>query len=386
MHRLATVPRARKRSVPGMSLGALLCLGLLHPLAQPVAAQSTPPRVGFNQDFVQGLETRVNVDDTLAVFALVFRNLADKAVVYPTENYYYWRFTANGRIYWGNFRLDANDRDDGVLHLGYFEYDENGRFQDYDGWGRKITAKDGVVVKKVSHFAYLVTYKGRTVTFQLNDAGFGPPKVGKLRADEVYIGPVFDESGIKFHLIFNTADNFFLYMVDEDDGPRETYRAHAKDKSVLVGRRTGFAYYDDRPNGRKILIAVNGWNARRNNYYDGPFDQLPDNYVDRTKIADYIVRAYPHLKGRINKFGHVKGENGARVAINAYAIYNDEAQLDFVASCRTTYPGAPGPKFYACIAPDMERQPPPKDGGRGPSDGPKETPGSKSGTQPAPGK
>ena len=39
---------------------------------------------------------------------------------------------------------------------------------------------------------------------------------------------------------------------------------------------------------------------------------------------------------------------------DAYAIYNEEGELSFVASCRKTYPGTPGPSFYGCIAPDME--------------------------------
>ena len=342
---------------------SLALLALIIALPQAVAANKVPPpKVGLNQDFIEGLESKVDVDKPDTVFALIFRNLPDTVTVYPTENYFYWRFTANSRIYWGNFRLDTHDRDQGILHLGYFEYDENGRFQDYDGWEKNMTAKDGVVLKKVSRFVYTVTYKGRTVTFRLNDIGMHPPKTGKLRPDEVYVGPVFDESGIKFHLIFNKAENFFLYMVNEDGGPGETYKKHDKDKAVLVGRRTGFAYYDDTPNNRKILIAVNNWNARRNNYYDGPFDQLPDNYVDQTNIKKYIELAYPYLKGRINKFGHVNGEKGSRVAINAYSYYEDESQLDFIASCRKTFPGGPSPKFYACIAPDLERTPP----GKGP--------------------
>lgn len=332
--------------------------------APAIAAEKKPvssaasPKIGFNQDFIQGLETKVDIDNPVAIFALIFRNLPDRITVFPTENYYYWRFTANARIYWGNIRFDASDRDRGILHIGYFEFDENGRFQDYDGWGKALTAADGVVLKKISRFVYSLTYRGRNVTVQLNDIGMHPPKKGRLRSDEVYIGPVFDESGIRFHLIFNTAERFFLYMVNEDKSPGETYKQDKKDKTVLIGRRTGFAYFKDLANDRKILIAVNGWNARRNNYYDGPFDQLPDNYVGQTHIKKYIELAYPHLKGRINKFGHVIGENGARVAINAYAVYVDEAQLDFVDSCRKTYPGSPSPAFYACIAPDMERAPP----------------------------
>ena len=100
-----------------------------------------------------------------------------------------------------------------------------------------------------------------------------------------------------------------------------------------------------------MLIAVNGANARRNNYYDGPFDQLPDNYADQTKIQSYLERAYPHVKGKIDKRGVLKADRGNRVAVSAYHIYFDDRELTFVASCRKTHAKEPA-KFYACITPD----------------------------------
>jgi hypothetical protein len=305
--------------------------------------------VSYNQKFIDGLYAKLDLNNEMAVFAHIFRGLPDKVVVYPTENYFYWSFTANGRVIWGNVRLDAGDRDKGIIHIGYFEYDENGKFQDYDGWGKKLTAKDGVTVKKVARLVYAVTYKDKTVTFQLNDIGMAPPKKAKLRADEVYVGPVFDESGVKFFLLFNKTENHFLYILNDEGPPAETYKDFGK--RVVVGRRTGFAYYRDTPNTRKVLVAINGNNAKRNNYYDGPFDQLPDNYVDQTNIRKYMELAYPHVKGRINKYGVVKDEKGNRTLVGAYYIYNEEGELRFVESCIKTH-GQTAAKLYSCIAPD----------------------------------
>jgi hypothetical protein len=349
-------PQAGKLGMPNRALSCLIGLVFVAfaamPPLRPVHGQDAPPRgaLSLNQSFVEGLSQRVNLDSEIGVFWHVFRSLPDSVTVYPTENYFYWSFTANGRIIWGNFRLDAADRDQGVLNLGYFEYDENGKFQDYDGWGKVLGAKDGVVVTKVSRFIYTVAHKGKTVTFRLFDIGMTPPKKAKLRKDEVFVGPVFDEYGMVFHLIFNTAVNHFLYIVNEDRPAGETFRPLKTDKTVLIGRRTGFAYYDDTENNRKILIGVSAMNSARNNYYDGPFDQLPDNYADETKIMDYIIRARPELKGKINKFGHVLAEPGNRVAITPYFNYVDESQLSFVASCRKTKQAKA--RFYACITPD----------------------------------
>jgi len=319
--------------------------------APPTAAAKPTGPVSYNQKFVEGLYTKIDLNNEMTVFAHIFGGLPDKVVVYPTENYYYWSFNANGRTIWGNVRLDAGDRDSGVLHLGYFEYDENGKFQDYDGWEKRITAKDGVTVKKIARLTYTVAYKGKTVTFELNDIGMAPPKKAKLRADEVYVGPVFDESGVKFFLVFNKTENHFVYILNEDGAPPETFKDFGK--RVAVGRRTGFAYYRDTANTRKVLVAINGNNARRNNYYDGPFDQLPDNYVDQTNIKKYLELAYPYVKGRINKYGVLTDQKGSRVAVGAYYVYTEESELSFVDSCVKTH-GLKSAKLYACIAPDSK--------------------------------
>jgi hypothetical protein len=206
-------------------------------------------------------------------------------------------------------------------------------------------------VKKVARLTYTVAYKGKTVTFALNDIGMTPPKKAKLRADEVFVGPVFDESGVKFFLLFNKTENHFVYILNEDGAPPETFKDFGK--RVAVGRRTGFAYYRDTANTRKVLVAINGNNARRNNYYDGPFDQLPDNYVDKTNIKKYLELAYPYVKGRINKFGVLKDQQGSRVAVGAYYVYSEESELSFVDSCVKTH-GLTSAKLYPCIAPDSK--------------------------------
>jgi hypothetical protein len=347
-----------------MILPRALALALLC-AAGPLAAQTPPaapepPRVSFNEHLHSGIAATVDVKDPVAVFALVFEQLPDRVTVYTGENYYYWSFFANGRPYWGNIRLDAATRDNGILHIGYFEYDENAKFQDTEGFEKELTAADGVELKKVDRWNYTVAYKGKTVAFRLFAPGMDPPKKAKLRADEVFVGPVVDESGIRFHLIFNKTENHFHYLLNEDVPPGETYRSHSP--VIQIGRRTGFAYYVDAAQDRKVLIAVHGPNVARNNYYDGPFDQLPDNYADETKLSHYLELAYPALKGKLNKYGHIAGEKGVRATPFAYYSYFDENDLNFVGQCQRIHARNPA-KFYACITPDPQKPgagPPPK--------------------------
>ena len=96
-----------------------------------------------------------------------------------------------------------------------------------------------------------------------------------------------------------------------------------------MGRRSGFAFGMDPTNhGRKVLIAVRGANAIVNNYYDGPFDQLADNYVEQTNISKYLELASPNLKGRIDKYGYYTDRaTSSRVAVSPYYVYFSEKDL-----------------------------------------------------------
>lgn len=303
----------------------------------------------FNQDFIEGLYSNVSPDQEDSVFETVFSSLPDSVTIYPTENYYYFSMTAAGKSIWGNLHLDVLDRDRGVIHLGYFEYDENGQFQDRDGWQKAYSKKDGVEVLRLEPFLYSVTYKNRTVQFRLNDIGMSPPKKSKLCDFEAFVGNIFDESGLKFFLIFNKPEKHFLYVLNEDGYTPEEF---TNITDVLVtGRRTGFAFYVDSPNNRKILIAVYGKNTDRNNFYDGPFDQLPDNYASQTRIKMYMEEAYPYTKGNIDRYGNFLNQAEARVVVNPYNVYYDTSELSFIESCKSSHLSRAA--FYACITPDF---------------------------------
>ncbi len=98
---------------------------------------------------------------------------------------------------------------------------------------------------------------------------------------------------------------------------------------LLLGRKSGFAFWvDEAHDNRKVLLAIRGQSATRNDYYDGPFDQLADNYVDVTNVSDYMIRAVPSLQDRIDKYGYYTNrDQSSRVSISPYYVYFTEAAL-----------------------------------------------------------
>jgi hypothetical protein len=346
-----TKPRFSRAAALALALAALA--GCQTPGAgEPHPGAGTPwpktPKVHFNQDYIEGLYTEIDISNPKNVFELVFAQLRDTVTVYPTENYYYFSFNTGGKTYWGNLRLDASDRDKGVIHMGYFKFDDYQRYRESNNYYKLFGKEDGVEVKKVRDLVYAVSYKGRTVTFRFYDIGLKPPVKAKLAPGEVYVGPVFDESGTRFFLIFSRIQKNFFYVLNEDDVMTEKFEPI--NPLVVAGERTGFAYYLDAKYDRKVLIAIHGVNAQKNNYYDGPFDQLPDNYNDKIDMRKYLEEAYPGIKGKINSFGIYIDRPAARVAISRYYVYQDPRELGFVYDCLRLK--LPEPKFYACITPE----------------------------------
>ena len=112
-------PTLRRR--PAVARGSRMLLVAAPFLAIATAAfgQSEDwPQIKTNQSYIEEVDrqTKLAIDDPMAVFTFVFNSLPDRVKVYPTENYYYFTFVHDGVPYNGNVRLDASDRDQGTVN------------------------------------------------------------------------------------------------------------------------------------------------------------------------------------------------------------------------------------------------------------------------------
>ncbi len=333
---------------------AILAVALVTPFAMPdVAAADTAPKrqIETNQHYLDDVRRAkdVAVDDLKSVFGFVFSRLDDDVFVYPTENYYYFKFYQGGIRYAGNLRLDALDRDDGKLHFAYF--------RDYTAWSgsdrvhhKILGAEDGVTVTRQDALVYQVTYRDRSVTFRLNNVGDKRPPDGHIRHNESLIGPVFDESGIEFFVYYNKTYKVFQYILNESGPTNDRLEKTDVSDRIVIGGRTGFAYYIDKYTGRKILIGVHNANASVNNYFDGPFDQLPDNFMGDGRLRDAILDIEPELAGQIDAYGN--SEDGSeRYFVGSYLHYDYAEDLQVFEDCANTKDIGQD-EYYACFSVD----------------------------------
>ncbi len=213
-----------------------------------------------HQDYMEQVmrPTTLDVADPMAVFAFVLNSLPDHVKIYPTENYFYFTFAHNGMDYAGNIRLDASDRDQGKVQFAYYEQ-SNGWLDDTPGFFQVLDASNGVKLEKLERFVYRLTYKDKSVVFELNDLSQVKPPAKALAPSEEFIGPVFDDSGVRFFLVYNAAINNFLFILDEtvevaDDfvvGPRERISGRQAHRLCLLSRPSARSENPDRGLCRK---------------------------------------------------------------------------------------------------------------------------------------
>ncbi len=283
------------------------------------------------EDLQKGAKRKIeSVEDALG---FVFSHLPDRVKVYPTENYYYYTFSAGGVIYAGNLRLAARDRDKGVIHFASFKQ-ANQSSAAGEMLYKALTIKDGVRVEKLKPFSYRVTYMGKPVVFQLNDVSAIKPPKEIVAAGEKYLGQVFDESGLRFFLFYNEIHKVFVYVLNESGDVLDQFEKSGISERIIIGQRTGFALYNHHYLDRRVLIGVHGANTVVNNYYDGPADQLPENHIVDDNLRKSIVDSNPSMKGKLDAFGYLKTGEG-RYLIAPYMQYTFEDELAVYDQCAT---------------------------------------------------
>lgn len=328
-------------------------------LGTATAQNPAHPRLHTNEAYLEEVTrtTTLSITDPVAIFAFVLDSLPGRVKVYPTGNYYYFRFIHNGTPYAGNIRLDTLNRDSGKVHFAYYpdlaEWADGEAEPELKGVGVILDASHGVTIEQLDRLVYRVTYGRKSVVFTLNDLLQVKPPANALGPNERFVGPIFDESGIRFFLVYNSRLKIFHYILDETVVVLDEFLPSRPTNRITIGKRTGFALYRDHRFDRQILIGVFEGNRRTNNYFDGPFDQLPDNFIEGETLREIIHEVEPRLKGQIDRLGRTLDYTW-RYTIDPYLHYRKEDDLYIVHMCVTSKRFQPS-LYYKCFADDHSR-------------------------------
>ncbi len=294
-------------------------------LAATLAVSSTgagEPVFRLHAEVVQAWEAGgIAVEDAAAMFDAVWARLPAEIDVFPTENYVYWQLVVDGRELRGNLRLTPGDREAGTLHFAYSEW------QEFPSEDRALRLRREAVHKVLAAgrdaFEWIGTHRGKRVVFCLHHLDQSPPPAAVLRPGETFVMRTADESGLRFLLVFDEAASEFRWLLDEAQPVPEHWRE--LEPGIVQGRRTGFVFVQEP--GRRRLAAVRLQSVLRNDWFDGPFDQLADNFADASPLQRCLEKSDPSLRGRIDSRGRFtdSGKPG-RVAIAPYGQYASTVQ------------------------------------------------------------
>lgn len=296
---------------------------------------------GLNRLLTTDQENSVDFKNIDQMFGYIFKNIPPYAVVYPTETYFYYSFELNGKTIGGNLRfLDAHQ---GGIHIGYF----NAQDPHGETFHKIMTAADGLSINKLSESLYCLWYNNKPALFRVSAIASEPPINLPLLTEEEWVTQIHDESGLRWHLLFNTATDSFYYVLNESAGVTDKFQALHEDSRFLRGERTRFILYNDSETSRKFLVGVSRENIFWNNYFDGPFDQVPP----RLPIREKLERAYPYTRyaGGIDAHGNFNSPQftGSRVAISPYYDYEKiEDLLSYLKRCEKISERS---KFWSCL-------------------------------------
>ena len=308
-------------------------LSILFLLGNPAAAQqSEGPEVVFNEAEIAALTgLHISTDDPMDVLRFILDSAGPDITVYPSEGYSYFSFQNGPRVVAGNLRFDLMDAARGLLNFAYYSSAPFG--DDPVNHFSLLGAEEGLSLLTVDPFEYRMEFQGIVTRVRIYDAREELAGPKPLATDELYVGPVFDESGVRLHLVFDQTEQAFFFVLNRSAPESEIFSAVPSFPLVHIGNRTGYAFYEDAQNDRWIMVGVARQNVVANNHFDGPFDQLPDRFIDPNQMRQLIESAYPALSGQVGPRGVFLDSPHMRAMVAPYRRYNSTAELTELSDC-----------------------------------------------------
>lgn len=268
--------------------------------------------VDLETDLIESPLVELDPTDRRAVIRQVLQHTPATAVVYPSEQYYYFKLYAGHRLISGNLRFC--DAQQGLVHFGYFDQ-HDGQFLETG------TIRDGVNGEvELDGQRVRLVFEGIERTFELHQSWKSSQGL-KLEPNETLVSGILDESGYCFWLIYHPQVRRLYFVLNESRLPERHHEIVSGGARFLIGQQSRFVFFVDPASRRKILVGVQEQQIRENNYFDGPFDQVPPD-LPLKPILEHI---YPYVKerGGIDQHGNFLRERHARVAISPYSKYSE---------------------------------------------------------------
>lgn len=282
--------------------------------------------------FLGGQVGPPNKDDPEEVAAYIFSWIPSYARVYPTEGYYYFQTQTKTGPITGNIRVAELPE---KISLFYFDTPKENRHT----FGLVLDKNKITIERSKDPSSFQITFRSYKRVFALMGDWNRLPTKPALEDGEELVGRIFDESGIRFILIYNHPLKKFYCLIDDELAFNDFVES---DGSLRLSKRTGFVFAEDSITNRKILVGVYFPNTQVNNFFDGPSDQVPF----QAPLKKFLSLQSPEKNLQIDDGGILLDKNRwARIAISPYLLYGSWEELESrMGECE----GYSGPELWSC--------------------------------------
>ncbi len=274
----------------------------------------------LNSNYINGLK---ECGDSLnhAISSFILSETPETLIVYPTENYYYFLLPFCGKILKGNIKFDFFYNDSPpTVRLIYEDFrhiniPSNKSFEHYT-W----TEKDkSLQIREIDKNTYLISLKLPNSTIEKTVKFVEVPgRYNDVPENSEHIFNTIDESGFVFSLIFDTTLHNFIWLLND-----------SQIVNFSIERFSGPLYYEPisgflfiKSTAGFILTGVPLLNVVKNNWWDGPFDQLNDRDWN-PKMYLYMISIYSSIDTLLTPYLYQKNEVDKRISTANYLNYYD---------------------------------------------------------------
>ena len=335
--------RIRGTLLHRLCVRALIALTLLHTTIPIKLYRCHAYEIITNSDYVEAVISNESGDPS-TLFVSIFHCLPRTVTVYPSEGYFYYTYLHGADLYRGNIRIPITllyEYDNPEISF----YAERTGPSGVAGIVEDVYGQEDGVLITVRDKCIEISIDGHGVNFCVHDPSpYGNPEL--VSSDEEFLGVSLDESGEYFQLTYSRSLSHLYWILN----PGPSFAPRNLTPSLYIDDRTGFIYWLASEPDRYILVGVHRRSAIENDWFDGPFDQLPDLAISR---GDIDIRNYLTEFGvrweQVDRYGIYVHDPDRRVAIANYMIYTSEEHIvRIVAALHDEYSG---PELIAALTP-----------------------------------
>lgn len=266
--------------------------------------------------------------------------LPNQLLIRSANRSLYFRFFNESDEYFGSFYILDSHEGPFLLFATYRREVWNGRNQSHTV--KFFQDHKGFLIEALPNESYKISFNGIERLISYNAPKTIDPKTLNLKDTEIFLSEVFDESGLSFALTYDRYLHTFRFLIPS--GNLFPDRLKQLSERLFLDLRTEFIFFKEKHNNNLTLVGASKGSLIANNYYDGPFDQVPLTLFREEWFHEILREAFPSSVSNYNMYGYQENTRDQSIKFLALPFYFAYNSLDDMKSkeqrCEKIFPAS----------------------------------------------